>query len=508
MRIDDRYLVPLAMPEGLTFDIIFNNSEQCAIIHDANTGEVIWANRAAAALHGYHQDEMPTLSLADLMSRSIEYGSERAIEKMLNAVRLGRETARWRIRNRDDEELPIEATAIPLPDWNGRKLVVVQIRDIGPDLIAQRREEQLRRLLTDSFGGTLIADIEGVVLYVAPSIFSILGYLERDFCGQKLDRFIQPDDNKRIRKYVLGLSPNSKKTISIEYRIRHADGDYRHHEASMRDLRQHEDVGGFLINFRDVTARVEAQRDARLRLEELQYLARYRTIAELGSAIAHELGQPVAAIRNYASVCAKTVKEMPGAEDLSWGIRQIEAEAERASRIMKSTREFTSRGTVDRHVLKVEEILAEIETLISFQAKEWNAIIKIDIEAADQSVWCDKTLVGQVLLNLILNAVQSMDGIEAARREVRIQVRDHGAHHVEFIVSDRGAGMKKTQLDTLFETRASTKAENFGIGLILSKSIITGHGGTIWAESTIGQSTSIHFTLRKRKLRSASLAIG
>jgi two-component system, LuxR family, sensor kinase FixL len=502
-----RHTAPKAMPKGLNFETIFNKSEQCAIIHDANTGDVIWANQAAAALHGYTQDEMPTLTLADLMSRSLEYGSDRAIEKMLSAVRQGRETAKWRIRNRNDEELPIEATAFPLPDWNGRKLVVVQIRDIGPELIAQRREEQLRRLLTDSFGGTLISDADGLVLYAAPSIFSILGYSEDYFCNKKVELFIHPDDNKRLRKYVRSLCPDSDNTVTIEYRIRHADGDYRHHEASMRDLRKHEDVGGFLINFRDVTARVEAQQDARLRLEEIQYLARYRTIAELGSAIAHELGQPVAAIRNYAAGCAKTLKALPDNANLRWAIQQIEAEAERASRIMKSTRDFTSRGTVNRHVLNVEEILSEIESFISFQAKEWDAIVKIEIEATTKSAWCDKTLIGQVLLNLVMNAVQSMKSAEPARREVCILVKEHGAHFVEFIVSDRGAGMEKSQIDTLFQERASTKAENFGIGLLLSKSIVTGHGGAIWAESKIGESTSIHFTLRKRKPRNASLAL-
>ena len=498
--------VPQTMPLGLNFETIFNNSEQCAIIHDAHTGDVIWANQAAATLHGYTQEEMPSLTLADLMSRSIEYGSERAIEKMLSAVRKGRETAKWRIRNRDDQELPIQATAFPLPHWNGRQLVVVQIRDIGPELIAQRREEQLRRMLSDSFGGTLISDAEGLVLYAAPSIFAILGYREEDICGRKVDSLIHPEDNKRLRKYVRGLSPDSDEIVTIEYRIRHADGEYRHHEASMRDLTNHEDVGGYLINFRDVTARVFAEQEARLRLEEIQYLARYRTMAELGSAIAHELGQPVAAIRNYAAGCAKSISAMPGTENLQWAIKQIEAEAERASRIMRSTRDFTSRGTVKRHILKVEDLLSETESFISFQAREWDSIIKIDIEARNQPVWCDKTLIGQVILNLIMNAVQSMDSVEPTRREVRILAKERGTNFVEFIVSDHGAGMAKSQVDALFQARTSSKAENFGIGLILSKSIITGHGGEIWAESEAGVGTSIHFTLRKRKPRNMAIA--
>ena len=491
---------------GIDFETIFNNSEQCAIIHDAHTGEVIWANQAAATLHGYEQHEMPSLTLADLMSHSIEYGSARAIEKMLSAVRKGRETAKWRIRNRDGEELPIHATAFPLPDWNGRQLVIVQIRDIGPELIAQRREEQLRRLLTHSFGGTLISDADGVVLYAAPSIYGILGYSESEICGTKVDSIVHPDDNKRLRKHVRSLPPDRDEIVTIEYRIRHANGNYRHHEASVRDLTQHEDVGGYLINFRDVTGRVEAEREARLRLEEIQYLARYRTMAELGSAIAHELGQPVAAIRNYAAGCAKMIKPVPGTENLQWAIHQIEAEAERAARIMRSTRDFTSRGTVKRYVLKVEDLLSDIEAFISFQAREWDSIIKIDIEAHDQPVWCDKTLIGQVILNLIMNAVQSMDSVAPTHRQVRLLVKEQEAGFIEFIVSDRGAGMAKSQIETLFHARTSSKADNFGIGLILSKSIITGHGGEIWAESKIGVGTSIHFTLRKRKSRSIALA--
>lgn len=501
-----RIAVSGARPVGLDFATIFDNSEQCAIIHDAQTGEVIWANQAAARLHGYEQHELPSLTFAELMSSTTEFGSERAIEKMQSAVRKGVETAKWWIRNRDGEELPIQANAFPLPLWNGRQLVVVQIRDIGPELIAQRREEQLRRLLTESFGGTLIADIEGLILYAAPSIFGILGYSETEICGTSVRAIVHPNDNARLRKQVFKMSPDRDETVRVEYRIRHADGEYRHHEATMRNLSKHEDVGGFLINFRDVTARVEAEREARLRLEEIQYLARYRTMAELGSAIAHELGQPVAAIRNYAAGCAKSIKALPGSDNLQWAIRQIEAEAERATRIMRSTREFTTRGTIKRHILKVEDLMSDIEAFSSFQAREWNSLVIIEIEAQDQPVWCDKTLIGQVILNLIMNAVQAMESLDPPQRQVRIVAKNRGDSLVEFVVSDRGAGMAQSQIDTLFQSRTSSKAGNFGIGLILSKSIIAGHGGEIWAESEIGVGTSIHFTLRKRQPRNLALA--
>src|SRR3546814_4502741 len=95
----------------------------------------------------------------------------------------------------------------------------------------------------------------------------------------------------------------------MELRIRHADGHYRHIECTIRNLTKNPDVGGILANFRDITERIEAERDARRRAEEVHVLARYRTMSELGSAIAHELNQPVAALRNYAAGCLRTLED-------------------------------------------------------------------------------------------------------------------------------------------------------------------------------------------------------
>lgn len=487
--------------QAVDFSEIFDRSEQCAIIHDARTGEVIRANRAAARLHGYSQSEMRALPLSALMSRSREYGSEAAIEKMLAALDKGRETAKWRIRHRNGQELPIEATAFPLSSVNGRQLVVVQIRDIGPELMAQRREDQLRRLLTDSFGGTLIIDAEFTVLYTAPSITGILGYPEDGFAGSSIMKILHPDDTRRIRRFIRALPEDDGRSQVVEYRIRHADGDYRHHEASWRNLAENDDVGGILINFRDVTARVDAERDARVRREEIQHLSRYRTMAELGSAIAHELNQPVAAIRNYVAGCIALLSGADKNEKGLWALHRIEAEAARAVRIMHSVRDFTSGSSPRRSMIRVRDILGDIEPFMKVQIDEYHARLHFEPAPKNLIIWGDKTLIGQVILNLVRNALQAMHGNAPDNRHLIIEITPINTDYIEFSLRDNGVGMAKSQIEALFLSRTTSKSQHFGIGLLLSRSIITSHGGDLRVESAPGIGTSVIFTLRRKSQR-------
>jgi two-component system, LuxR family, sensor kinase FixL len=495
------HVTELEPDPSVDYAAIFDRSEQCAIIHDAHTGEVITANRAAARLHGYTRAEMRKLPLSALMSRSQEYGSAAAIEKMLSALDKGHETAKWRIRHRNGQELPIEATAFPLPAIDGRQLVVVQIRDIGPELIAQRREEQLRRLLADSFGGTLIVDAGLTVLYAAPSITGILGYAEQDLVGASILKALHPDDTRRIRRFIRALPADDGHSRRVEYRIRHADGAYRHHEASWRNLSANEDVGGILVNFRDVSARVEAEHDARVRREEIQHLSRYRTMAELGSAIAHELNQPVAAIRNYVAGCIALLGTTGSVAKCLEGLHRTEAEAARAARIMHSIREFTAQGSARRSMIRVRDIWSEIEPFVKLQIDEANAELTIAQDKQNLSVWGDKTLIGQVVLNLVSNALQAMQGNPADDRKLTITISSASAEYVQFAVSDVGIGMDQGQIDALFQSRTTSKAQHFGIGLLLSRSIITSHGGDLRVDSRVGLGTSMTFTLRRKSQR-------
>lgn len=480
---------------------IFENSSECVLIHDPHTGKVVRSNKKAAEAHGYSQEEMIGLTLDALFARSGGYTPELAIEKMQRAIRYGREVSEWRIRDRSGEEYPIEATATPLLDSSGGLLVLVQFREISRrkrlEQEVRRKEEYYRRLLAGSFGGIMIIDLDGLIKYVAPSISILLGYSEHELLGANIRPLEHPDDRPRIRAFVESLLPGDTAMKQIEYRILHADGSWRHHEASLRNLQSDPEVGGVLVHFRDISSRVEAELEARRRAEEMQHLARYKTMAEMGSAIAHEVNQPVAAIRNYAHGCLKKLKSGASSEKIAWAIQQVETEARRASRIITSIRSFTSLSQWQRRHYTIPDIVGDIEYFLLIRAREHGAALKFDIARPRLKAWCDKTLVGQVLLNLAMNGMQAMQQIEESGRVLTIAARVKDESYLQLTVADRGCGIPPDVLSSLFTARFTTKESGSGVGLMLSHSIIARHGGQMWAESQPGEGTSVHFTLRR-----------
>lgn len=483
---------------------ILEQSPMPALLHDPSNGHVIWANEAAAVVHGYALDQMPGLPLAALMAVSGEYSAEQAMERITQTVRMGHDATPWRVRDQQGRQHLIEAASQVVVDEKGRQFVLVQFRDVSVEQEALRREEWLRRLLADSFGGTMIVDLAGIVRYVAPSIRHMLGYTEAEIVGSSIRRLQHPEDQRRIRALVRGLAPHDTSLKYIEYRIRHIDGAYRHHEASLRNLHEDPDVRGVLVSFRDVTDRVEAERDARRRRDEMEFLARYHTMAELGSAIAHELNQPVSAIRNYAVGCLTALKQTRQNEAGRWAVTQIREEAERASRIMRSIRNFTTHEQPDYRMTGLSEILEDIDAFVTLKADESHSRVVIDIEPKYLSAWCDKTLIGQVILNLTINGFQAMQTRPPGERVLHIKGHALNRSHVTISVQDCGQGMAQSQVEHLFEGRSTTKNTGFGLGLVLSRSIIVKHGGKIWTESAPDVGTTMHFTLRRTRPRGLS----
>jgi two-component system sensor kinase FixL len=257
------------------------------------------------------------------------------------------------------------------------------------------------------------------------------------------------------------------------------------------------------LSFRDVTARVIAEQDARHRREEMQALLRFRTIAELGSAIAHELNQPVAAIRNYAAGCLKMIPNDDLGVIVGWAIRKIEQEADRAARIMRSIRNFTTEGRTERRIQPIRDLCADVEALTSVRARENGATISFSVQPRTLRALCDRSLTEQVLVNLILNALQAIQGDGSHDRNIEVTAHVLDPDFVEIVVKDRGRGMKPEQLEALFQARRSTR-ESFGLGLILSRSIVTNHGGQMWVRSVVGEGTAMFFTLRRRQEKSRS----
>ncbi|MHA4837684.1 two-component system sensor histidine kinase NtrB [Sphingopyxis sp. MSC1_008] len=469
--------------------IVLDGSPHGALIVDRVKGAILWANEAAKKAHGGHGDELLSLLAGELL---VGLGDRLPVDEVKG---IGRPGVIVQFRMSNGSMLPVEVFEQELSFSDQREVSLLHLRDASGQFGAVKLEERLRRLLADSFSATTIIAADGTIRYVAPSIQHILGYSETDFLGMNIRRLHHPDERKQVSALVRKI-PSDGTPLRMETRIRHADGSYRHIESTVRNFTNHPDVGGILASFRDITERVEAERDARKRAEEVHILARYWTMAELGSAIAHELNQPVAAIRNYADGCLRSLPASRDLEQTRWALEQIAAEAERATRIMRSVHDFTMHKRIERRLWPIRDILDDIAAFLQLKVQEGNASLIVEVKAS-RKAWCDKTLIGQVILNLALNGIEAMSE-KGGRGTLRISADDLDDDFVQITVSDCGEGMRSEQLEALFQTRMTTKAHGFGLGLVLSRSIVSNHGGKLWADSTLGEGTSFYLTLPRR----------
>ncbi|QIB64104.1 two-component system sensor histidine kinase NtrB [Kineobactrum salinum] len=473
---------------------ILDGSPDTVAMFDRRTGLVVWVSAATARLHDSRKDELVGLHIEEILPSIGEgqhTGSEHGTTVTVDSPAQYRP---GKFKDRIGNILAIEYCVVGIGHEDEKPLGLVRLREVSDVPKSTKQEERLRRFLNDSFGATMIVSDDGIIRYVAPSIHNILGYSEQEACGMSIRKLHHPDHRKRNRALVRNMPPDDSRLKSFETLIRHADGSYRHIEASVRNLKMHPDVGGYLVSFRDVTERVMAEMDARQRREEVHALDRYRTMAELGSSLAHELNQPVAAIRNYADGCLRNLDKPEGVERSRWALGQIAAEAERVTRIMRAVHNFTAHKQVQHKLLPIKEILEDILPFLTLKAQQSDAVLNIDI-GPNLKAWCDKTLIGQVILNLALNAIDAVNHAPLPDRELTISGTGGRAGFIEITVSDRGVGMSKDQVESLFSSRATTKESGFGLGLMLCRSIIANHGGDIWVDSELGKGTTFRFTL-------------
>ncbi len=248
----------------------------------------------------------------------------------------------------------------------------------------------------------------------------------------------------------------------------------------------------------DITARKQADEAAARQAEKSQFTSRLITMGEMASTVAHELNQPLAAISNYCSGMMSRVRSGNiDNEQLISALDKTSRQAQRAGQIIHRIRQFVKRSEPQRQPARVRDITDAVMELAMFEMKRRRVTLNAQIAPRLPTLMADPILIEQVLLNLLKNAAEAIDGAQMpqSRRHIDLRVQqrvleDQGKV-VEFAVLDSGPGMKEEMLARLFEAFHSTKAEGLGIGLSLCRSIIESHQGRIKAENIYNDSTVI-----------------
>ena len=236
---------------------------------------------------------------------------------------------------------------------------------------------------------------------------------------------------------------------------------------------------------RDMRKRLRTEAEFRQSQERLQRSARLASLGEMASMLSHELNQPLAAIASYATGSLNLMESEPHALDLfeiKTALERIASQSQRAGVVIKSVNDFVRRRETERVQCAPKTLFEGILPLLSLQARQLGIQVTFQVDDHLPAVWCDKTLIEQVLLNLARNGMQSMSDVAAAphaSKHLGLIAKAHGDSEVMFAVEDTGAGLSPETQERLFTPFFTTKSEGTGLGLSLCRTVIEQHGSRL-----------------------------
>lgn len=229
---------------------------------------------------------------------------------------------------------------------------------------------------------------------------------------------------------------------------------------------------------------------------QIARIARITTMGELAASIAHELNQPLGSIVMSGDACLHWLAAKPhDLEEVQQAVEAIIRDGTRASAVLVRTRGLLRRGERLRERLDINDVVKEVIALFDGELRRNGVSLETDLPGNLQPVVVDRVQLQQVLLNLIMNAIEAMRAIRDQTRVLRIRTEEQPSGNIVVLVQDSGVGVDLEYPSRIFEAFYTTKAEGVGMGLTISRSIIEAHGGRLWAVADGGPGSTFCFTL-------------
>jgi signal transduction histidine kinase len=218
-------------------------------------------------------------------------------------------------------------------------------------------------------------------------------------------------------------------------------------------------------------------------------------MGELTASLAHEVNQPIAAAVTNANTCLRWLAaDTPNLEEARAAVARIVKDGTRAAEIIKRIRLLFKKGTPERELVDMNEIIREMMILLRSEAMRYSISFRTELAADLPQVMGDRVQLQQVLMNLMLNGIEAMKDVDGTG-ELAIKSQREENGHIQVSVSDTGVGLPAQQADQIFNAFFTTKVQGTGMGLSISRSIVESHGGRLWAADNSGRGATFHLTL-------------
>ena len=369
----------------------------------------------------------------------------------------------------------------------------------GARLASQLQESERRMDLASAAAdlGMWTWDVGNDTFWATSRARAMFGFSESEHIDRARFLGALHRDDRGPTKQALDDALASDVGYDVEYRVHLPEGRVRWIAARGQVER---DRRGEPILMRGVVLDISARRDTELELQRLQselaHASRVSMMGQLASALAHELSQPLGAIlRNTEAAELFLEHDPPDLDELRAIMADIRQDDQRAGGVIDRLRALLTRRSFAPRELSVSEELANVLALVRSDSTTRKVALETDVASDLPLVMGDPVHLQQVLLNLLLNAMDAVADLPVARRKVAVRAQRHSESEVEVAVEDNGPGIAPERLGRLFEPFFTTKANGMGIGLSISHTIIEAHGGRIWAENNAGEGATFRFTL-------------
>jgi PAS domain S-box-containing protein len=247
---------------------------------------------------------------------------------------------------------------------------------------------------------------------------------------------------------------------------------------------------------RDVTERKRAEDELRDAQAELAHVTRVTTLGELAASLAHEINQPLAAIVADADASLNWLaRANPDLDMVRGALDGIAKDGNRAGEVIRRIRQLAAKTEPQKAALDVNGVIGDVIPLLRTEVQGHHISLRMDLLTGLPPVFADRIQLQQVILNLLMNAIESMASVDDRPRELVVCSRGQEGDQVVVTVQDVGVGIDPSKADQLFSAFFTTKPGGMGMGLSISRSIIEAHGGTFWATKNADHGATFHFAL-------------
>jgi PAS domain S-box-containing protein len=358
------------------------------------------------------------------------------------------------------------------------------------------REARIRRLVDANIIGIIIWDLEGRILEANDAFLRMLGYAREDLVTRRISwtdltppEWLALDERDRLPELEAAgsLQPYEKEFLR-------KDGSRVPVLIGVASFEEDDYQGvAFVL---DLTERRGAAEALRALQTELAHANRLATLGQLAASIAHEVNQPIGSVRNNAHAALRFLSaETPDLSEVREALECVVSETYRAGDIIGGIRDQVKKVPPRMDSLDLNESIEDVIALVRGELSKNRVTVRTELAERLSPVHGDRVQLQQVMLNLIVNAIEAMASVESDVRDLMVRTKPSGEENLLVSVGDSGPGVILEDRERVFESFYTTKEGGVGIGLSICRSMIDAHGGRLWVEGVKPHGAIFKFTL-------------